>query len=294
MELIVKLFSDVDEGGDGNGGLNVLRLVSKRLLRMVESCATRLTQLDRYGPESFPLVLRRCKRLEHIRCNRRNLKSLEGCPDGLKSLDIGNGESLHSLEPLRGCTQLESLVILVACQISNISPLNVCTRLKKLVLTYSLFADISALSLMPLLEEIALTKAPDNPSIKDLSPLAQCKMLKRLNIGGNEDIEDISPLAQCTQLEILDMWDLPKLTELKPLSSLTKLESLHINRVPLQDLTPLSALQNLEWLHCRRIHPSTSLLPLARCCKLKELYCDRNPKDLDLLRERRPDIKIGN
>ena len=55
MELVVKLFSDVDEDGRGKGGMNTSRLVSKRLMRMVESCATRLTQLDDEGPESFPL-----------------------------------------------------------------------------------------------------------------------------------------------------------------------------------------------------------------------------------------------
>ena len=294
MELIVKLFSDVDEDGRGKGGMNVLRLVSKRLMRMVESCATRLVNTKGDGPESFPLALRRCRRIGHIRCNSYDLKSLEGCPDGIKSLYIGDGESLHSLEPLRGCNQLESLEIWQSCQISDLSPLNACTRLKKLTLPYSQVTDISALASMSLLEEIELHKFEVQSSIKDLSPLSQCKRLKTLNIGGNREIEDISPLAQCSQLEKFLMWGLTKITDLKPLSSWTKLKELTIRSVPVQDLTPLSVLQNIEWLDCRFIPLTTSLLPLARCIKLKRImiYCDRDAKYLDLLKERRPDINF--
>ena len=296
MELIVKLFSDVNEYGWGRGGMNVLRLVSKRLMRVVESCATRLTQLDQYGPESFPLALRRCKRIEHIRCNSRKLRSLDGCPDGLKSLHIGQVDSLHSLDPLRGCTELEIFDIEVAHQISDLNPLNACTRLKTLILPYSQVTDISVLSSMPLLEEISLQKTGDpslkEPSIKDLSPLAQCKRLKKLNIAGNQDIKDISSLSHCTQLEKLQMWGLTKISDLKHLSSLTKLKNLDISHVPVEDLTPLSALQDLKMLVCRGIPLTSSLLPLARCIKLKNLYCYGNAKDLDILKEKRPDLEI--
>ena len=41
FELIVMLLSDVNEIRRGNGGLNNLKLVSKRCLRVVESVATR-------------------------------------------------------------------------------------------------------------------------------------------------------------------------------------------------------------------------------------------------------------
>ena len=40
FELFVKLLSVVDEDGDVNGGLDILRLVSKRCLQVVESVAT--------------------------------------------------------------------------------------------------------------------------------------------------------------------------------------------------------------------------------------------------------------
>ena len=68
FELIIMQFSDVDE----TGGMNVLRRVCKRLMRVVESCATRLTYQSNNGQESFPLTrvaLRRCHRIEYIICN---------------------------------------------------------------------------------------------------------------------------------------------------------------------------------------------------------------------------------
>ena len=43
FELFVMIFSDVGDNGRGKGGLNVLRLVSRRCLQVVESVATRLT-----------------------------------------------------------------------------------------------------------------------------------------------------------------------------------------------------------------------------------------------------------
>jgi hypothetical protein len=62
--------------------MNVLRLVSKRLMRVVESCATRLTYQSYNGPKSLPLMcvaLRRCHRIDYIKCNSP-LSSLEACP----------------------------------------------------------------------------------------------------------------------------------------------------------------------------------------------------------------------
>jgi hypothetical protein len=98
FELIFMQFSDVNETGIGMGGMmggmNVLRLVCKRLMRVVESCATRLTYQSNNGPDPFPKALRRCTRIKHITC-LSHIRSLEGCPTGLKSLNI-NSASLQS------------------------------------------------------------------------------------------------------------------------------------------------------------------------------------------------------
>ena len=206
LRIIALNLSRVGDNGLGRGGMNVLRLVSKRLMRVVESCATRLTKIDTKSPKGqiqsqssvlLPLALGRCKRIEHIRCDSRKLESLEGCPDGLKSLVISYGQSTHSLGPLRGCTQLEIFEIGYAFQITDLSPLNACIGLKKLVLTYSQVADISALASMSLLEDIKILGCS---SIKSLDPLSGLKKLKKLNWRGNNPQTSLLPLASCTGL----------------------------------------------------------------------------------------------
>ena len=66
--MIVTILSDVDQTGKGKGGLNVLRLVSKRCIRVVQSVATWLT--GREHVETLPdtaMCIQRCKRIEE--CN---------------------------------------------------------------------------------------------------------------------------------------------------------------------------------------------------------------------------------
>ena len=202
LRLIAIKLSHVDQYGQGYvmGGMNALRLVSKRFMRVVKSCATWLTQLQYNGPESLPLVLKRCRRIEHIRCNSRNIRSLEGCPDGLKSLFIGQGESLENLEPLRGCTQLESFEIGFAFQITDLGPLHGCTRLKRLVLTYSKVAKISALASMPLLEDLIILVCCN---IRSLDPLSGLKMLRSFEVQVIDPQTSVLPLSLCTSLKVL-------------------------------------------------------------------------------------------
>jgi hypothetical protein len=109
FELIVLQCSDVvkDKWGCwvGNGGLNVLRLVSKRCMQVVESVATRLTH--KAEADSLTVAaLKRCSRIEHIGCDI--LGSLEGCSNGLRSLVIMGGSTLESLEPISACKELET------------------------------------------------------------------------------------------------------------------------------------------------------------------------------------------
>jgi hypothetical protein len=301
FELIVLRLSDVveDEWGHwvGKGGFNALRLVSKRCLQVVESVATRLS-CKRYT-DSLPVAaMKRCRRIENIRCEI--LGSLEGCPDGLKSLIIRNGDSIKSLESLSACKELETIhigehagelethEIHLAFYVLNLSPLSSCTRLKKLILQGSGCIDITPLSLMPLLEEIDLSIC----SINDISPLSHCKRLKKLNIIDNLGIEDLSPLCQCPDLEELNISDLPLIEDLSFFEEgFTKLRVLNINYLPVEDLSPLTRLQNLEELNCWGIPESTSLLPLAKCYKLQKFSCSRNAMDLDELREKIPDVE---
>ena len=274
---------------EGKGGLNVLRLVSKRCMRVAESVATRLKHNG--NADSFPMNLSsRCKNIKHIICNG-SLRWLEGCPHGLKSLLIRDGRTLLTLCPLSVCKDFKSLQVEY---VTDIACLSSCTRLKKLVLTMSTVTDLTPISSMPMLEELNLWRSGSNyPSIEDLSPLSQCRGLKSLDVGGNKGIKDLSPLCQCPDLEKLYINDLLLIKDLSFLNKVrnkgfTKLRFLDIAGLPLGDLSPLIQLNNLEEIVCLRIPPTTSLLPLARCRKLKRMECSRNTMDLEELKERRP------
>jgi hypothetical protein len=200
LRLIVLFLPDVNENGLEIGSMNVLRRVSKRLMRVVESCATRLTSLQYIGSVSIPFYLRRCTSIRHITCSRTSLKSLEGCPSGLKSLDI-SGYSIYSLEPLRGCTELESLVIDKATCISDLSPLSSCTKLKRIHLRKLLLAsDLSPLSTMPLLEELTIWGCQ---KIERLDPLSGLLNLQRLDCRGIGRLISLLPLLSCAGLKEL-------------------------------------------------------------------------------------------
>jgi Leucine-rich repeat (LRR) protein len=87
--------------------------------------------------------MKRCKRIQHIRCHY--IKSLEGCPNGLKSLYVDYGFWLKSLEPLSACKKLE-IIKISFIKISDLSPLSSCKRLKKLRIEASRVTDLTPLS----------------------------------------------------------------------------------------------------------------------------------------------------
>ena len=290
FEIIFPLFSSADEDDAGNGGLNVLRLVSKRCMRVVESVATRLTEM-KGNTDSLPLsTLKKCTRIKHVRC--RYLISLEGCPVGLKSLVVLTGESSESLESLSACKELETLEIRDASRITSISPLSSCTKLKKLILQRTRLTDITPVSSMPLLEELDIWKA-GGPFVCDLTPLSSCKGLRRLVIGNNLEIQDLSPLSHCPDLEELNMYGLTLIRDLSFLAKgFTKLRVLNISYIQTGDLSPLMKLPNLEELSCKMTSTTVSFLPLSRCYKLKSLSCLGNSKDLVELKNIMPKLEI--
>ena len=273
FELVLSLFSDSD---DGMGGLNILRLVNKRLRRVVESCTTRLrSSKGSDGPDSLPTGLHaRCKRIEDISCFSWNLTLLDGCPARLKRLHL-DGENLTSLDPLSACILIEKIEIYRATRISDLSPLRACKNLTRLLIDGSQVTDLAPLSLLLLLEVLSVQKGIGLPSISDLSPLSSCSRLRELCLGGNKDIEDLLPLSHCKDLM-----------------------ELRIDRCTgIVDLTPLSSLSGLQKLFARGIDPSASFLTLATCAGLMELGCCPDPgagaaADLDELRKERPGLIV--
>ena len=273
MELIVIQCSDMNNttlDRMGRGGMNVLRLVSHRMKRVVESCAIMLTNTrEADGPDSLPLdLMNRCRRIELIRCRSHNLRSLEGCPNRLKDLHIDNGQHIQSLEPLRGCTALERFTIYEADQISDLSPLSGSIRLICITLLMSLVTDVSVIASMPHLEAFSLMKAGPH-SITSLSPFSQCINLRFLMLFGHTEIKDLTPLQSLSNLSMLD-----------------------ISNTSSEDLTPLTALPKLEHLRLRMFPPTTSLLPLAKCGILRSIVCDSNAMDLALLQEKMPKVQF--
>ena len=64
--------------------------------------------------------------------------------------------------------------------------------------------------------------------------------------------------------------------------------------MPTKDLSPLTKLQSLEELKCNNIPTATctSLLPLARCTKLRTVECFSQAKDLAALKSMRQDLMM--
>ena len=231
FELIVSKCSDVDKKGWVRGGLNAFRLANKRLKQVVESCTTKISNYqDVYGPDSLPIpIIQRCGRIEEIRCEGRNLRSLEGCPDGLKTLWIGDAPHLSDLSPLASCSMMESLGI-----------------------TDSSITDISVVASMPLLKHFVCQKGTaERPSIKDLSSLSSCLGLKELLLFRNVGLKDLSPLSVCTALKKLEISHCPLITSLAPLSTLKNLQSLWCyGKHPETSLLPLASCTGLKELMC--------------------------------------------
>ena len=116
----------------------------------------------------------------------------------------------------------------------------------------------------------------------------------RLMHEGNTDSLPVAVLNRCKRIE-LSIWNLPLIKDLTFFEEgITKLRALNISFLPVNDLSPLIRLQELEELDCPYIPWTTSLLPLARCLKLKAIDCSDEAKDLAELREKRSDLLINN
>ena len=107
FELIILACSNVEDDDDWKpGNFNALRLANKRCKQVIESCTTRLVYLVGDGPESLPIpIIQRCGRMDEIRCWSHNLRSLEGCPEELVTLVIGEAPHLSDLSPLASCSE---------------------------------------------------------------------------------------------------------------------------------------------------------------------------------------------
>ena len=271
------------------GENSVFRLINERFAWLVQGLEQHSTlvhlvdqnrDMDEKGPATLPVSgLRRCNKVKMIKCHSHNLRSLEGCPNGLKKLEIGAAPLFSDLSPLASCSMMESLKIYS-----------------------SSITDISVVSSMPLLENFGCHKGAA-PSIEDFSPLSSCPRLKHLDLSWNYDVEDLSPLSACTALEylcvggcsivslvplsglkhlkVLTISENERIDDLSPLSLCGNLEDLNISNCPIADLTPLSSLSKLHTLNCQNIASGASALPLASCLQLRRLYSYEDDEDIE-------------
>ncbi|GIM19830.1 hypothetical protein KHM19_22100 [Leptospira borgpetersenii] len=93
-----------------------------------------------------------------------------------------------------------------------------------------------------------------------------CQKLPNLKTfsGSNNSIKDLSPLSQCKNLNALYL-NKNKISDVSPLSSLSKMETLCLADNPIQDILPLVGLKKLKELKV------PSKLPKENLAKFEKL-----------------------
>lgn len=104
------------------------------------------------------------------------------------------------LRSLAGCTLMEHLVLFECAQLSTLEGLEHCTRLKQLRLMGCLhLCDITALSALPGLQEVYLTRAV----FTELCSFPHT--LRTLILDDNIKLSSIEGLRSCSQLTYLGL-----------------------------------------------------------------------------------------
>jgi Leucine-rich repeat (LRR) protein len=106
--------------------------------------------------------------------------------------------------------------------------------------------------------------------LRDLSPLAELRGLRKLHICNATMLGDLSPLARLTTLEELVI-DSPEVRDIAPLAGLTALRRLTLESTRVRDLDPLVTMQSLEQLSVSGSSGVESLDPLASIPTLSHL-----------------------
>lgn len=144
-------------------------------------------------------------------------------------IDFYQGQAYQNGEPIaRG-------------EIQTLSDLSLMKSLDNLILVYQRIDDIS-----PLKELNLLTLIFVGNYITDLSPLADMKTLRQLNISNNP-VADISSLASLQRLETLYIQQC-SVTDISVLEKMPGLTSVDVSSIPCSDYSPLLALPLLSFV----------------------------------------------
>jgi Leucine-rich repeat (LRR) protein len=120
------------------------------------------------------------------------------------------------------------------------------------------------------------TKKSNNPyRLLDLSPLRACAELEVLDIGYSRPrVTDLSPLANCTMLRQLIIRH-TNVRDLRPLGACKHLEYLDMEGTLVDDLSPLAECDSLAFLFIQKNTrlAAWSLHPLHACKSLTQVTC---------------------
>ena len=134
--------------------------------------------------------------------------------------------------------------------------------------------QISDLSPLARLPNLAWLNTAENYEITDLSPLADLTNLKGLSISNSSKVSDLSALAKLVNLERFRIWGSP-ISDLSPLAGLTRLEVLDICGTDITDFSTLRKLTNLKELYLVETGIS-DVSPLRHLTGLTRLSVARN------------------
>ena len=181
----------------------------------------------------------------------------------LTSLPITDAD----IEKIGHMSELRSLTIIGANEISDIGPLANLTNLTYLNISQTTIGDMSSLAALANLETLYLSYNP----IGDISPLSGLVNLTTLTLWDSQVI-DIGPLAGLTNLSELNLGN-NQIGDISPLANLTNLTSLSFVYNPVGDVGPLANLTNLTWLSLSMIYLD-DVSPLANLTNLERLDLD--------------------
>ena len=181
---------------------------------------------------------------------------------------------ITSLEGIENCSNLTRLNLGLN-SISDLTPLSGLTKLEDLALDQNyILSDISALANLVNLTKLNL----ESNNISDISALGSMTKMYSLHLIGNP-IEDFSPLANMKDLN--DLWigqyggNTYPCTGTDVISNFTRLDILWITDCNIQNIPFISTLSILEYLrlsHCN-VHDISAI---SNCTHLVRLYLDNN------------------
>jgi hypothetical protein len=164
--------------------------------------------------------------------------------NALHSLRVFRAAALTDIRALRGCPQLED-VLLEGTGIIAISDLDHNPALTELRLHgNSHFVSLQGARPQTSLRYLVVTRSP---ILTDVSGVAQLSGLRRLVFSQLDRLSDLSPLALLTVLEELVLENCPAIGSIAPIAKLNNLRSLHIVGCPaVADAEIVQSLTNVE------------------------------------------------